>query len=391
VSTTIDTDIRFMRMAIALARRGLGATWPNPSVGCVLVRDNIVLGRGWTQPGGRPHAETEAIARANNGSGQHCAGATAYVSLEPCAHHGRTPPCADALIDAGVTRVVVGLGDPDPRVDGGGIDRLRKAGVEVVEGVCEAEAAKVAAGFVMRITRSRPLVTLKIATTLDGRIATGSGHSQWITGEISRAFAHGLRANHDAILVGAGTAVADNPSLSCRLPGLGNRSPVRVVIDGAASLPLTHELIAGASVTPSWVLAPPGRSAIRRKEYDCSGVEVMEIAAERAGEGGAGDTVDLAEGLRVLAGRGITRLLVEGGGRIAASLLRQGLVDRIVWFRAPRIIGGDGLPAAAGFGVDLLDQAPEFIRLSTRATGDDLMEIYARAEDDEKIPSHGGA
>lgn len=390
MSTTIDADIRFMRMAIALARRGLGLTWPNPSVGCVLVRDDIVLGRGWTQPGGRPHAETEAIARARDHL-ENATGATAYVSLEPCAHHGQTPPCADALINAGVSRVFVGLGDPDPRVDGGGIDRLRAAGIEVVEGVCEAEAAEVAAGFVMRITRSRPLVTLKIATTLDGRIATGSGHSQWITGEISRAFAHGLRANHDAILVGAGTAVADNPSLSCRLPGLGNRSPVRVVIDGAASLPLTHDLIAGASVTPSWVLAPPGRSAIRRREYDGAGVEVMEIAAERVAEDGAGDTVDLREGLRVLAGRGITRLLVEGGGRVAASLLRQGLVDRIVWFRAPRIIGGDGLPVAAGFGVDILDQAPEFIRLSTRATGDDLMEIYARAKDDEKIPSNGGA
>ena len=253
-----------MRMAIALARRGLGSVWPNPSVGCVVVRDGVILGRGWTQPGGRPHAETEAIGRVNDAGGS-CNDATAYVSLEPCAHHGRTPPCADALIDAGVTRVVVGLRDPDPRVDGGGMARLRAAGIEVVEGVCAAEAAEAAAGFVLRVTRSRPLVTLKIATTLDGRIATRTGHSQWITGETSRAFAHGLRAGHDAILVGAGTAQADNPSLTCRLPGLGDRSPVRVVVDGASPLPTSHHLIAGASATPSWILAPPGRVESRRR------------------------------------------------------------------------------------------------------------------------------
>ena len=375
-------------MAIALARRGLGSVWPNPAVGCVLVRDDVVLGRGWTQPGGRPHAETEAIGRVECAykTEPSCSGATAYVSLEPCAHHGRTPPCADALVDSGVARVVIGLRDPDPRTDGGGMERLRQAGIEVVTGVCAAEAAEVAAGFVMRITKSRPMVTLKIATTLDGRIATRTGHSQWITGEISRAFAHGLRADHDAILVGAGTAAADNPSLGCRLPGLADRSPVRVIIDGSAPLPLGHDLIAGASSTPSWVLAPPGRAAARRGEYEGSGVEVMEVAAED----GVVDSVDFREGLRVLAGRGITRLLVEGGGRAAGSLLRLGLVDRIVWFRASRIIGGDGLPAAAGFGVDTLDQAPGFIRLSTRASGDDVMEVYTRAEAHQGVPSNGG-
>lgn len=391
-----------MRMAIGLARRGLGSTWPNPSVGCVLVRDGIVLGRGWTQPGGRPHAETEALRRVENATGATgaagaagAAGATAYVSLEPCAHHGQTPPCADALIDAGVARVVVGLTDPDPRTDGGGIERLRAAGIDVATGVCEAEAAEVAAGFVTRITRSRPLVTLKTATTLDGRIATRSGHSQWITGDISRAFAHGLRADHDAILVGSGTALADNPSLTCRLPGLGDRSPVRVVIDGAMPLPRTHDLIAGAKAIATWVLAPPDQAENRRGSYQESGVEVLEIAAETGLEDGledgAADRVDLREGLRVLAGRGITRLLVEGGGRVAATMLRLGLVDRIVWFRASRIIGGDGLAAAAGFGVETLDQAPEFRRVSTRASGEDVMEIYTRAKDDEQTPSNGGA
>lgn len=373
--TTIDADIRFMRMAIALARRGLGSVWPNPAVGCVLVRDGVVLGRGWTQPGGRPHAETEAIRRAGK---ENVTGATAYVSLEPCAHHGETPPCADALIDAGIARVVVGLIDPDPRTDGGGIDRLRQAGIKIVTGVCETEAAEIAAGFVARMTLSRPMVTLKFATSLDGRIATRTGHSQWITGEISRAFGHGLRAGHDAILVGAGTALADNPSLTCRLPGLSDRSPVRVVIDGAAPLPLTHELIAGAASTPSWILSPSGRAATRRRDYDETDVEVVVIASENSSDEEVLDRVDLREGLRVLAGRGITRLLVEGGGRVAASLLRLGLIDRMVWFRAPCIIGGDGLPVAAGFDVDMLDQAPGFIRLSTRVSGDDIMDFYVR-------------
>jgi diaminohydroxyphosphoribosylaminopyrimidine deaminase / 5-amino-6-(5-phosphoribosylamino)uracil reductase len=382
VPTTIDADIRFMRMAIALARRGLGSVWPNPAVGCVLVRDGVVLGRGWTQPGGRPHAETQAIGRAEIAKG-----ATAYVSLEPCAHHGQTPPCADALIDAGIARVVIGLGDPDPRVDGGGIARLRAAGIEVVTGICAAEAAELASGFVSRITLARPLVTLKIATSLDGKIATGTGHSQWITGDISRAFAHGLRANHDAILVGAGTAMADNPSLTCRLPGLDDRSPVRVVIDGATPLPLTHDLIAGAASMSTWVLTPPGRAANRKNDYYGSGVEVIEVACEDR----ADDRVGISEGLRVLAGRGITRLLVEGGGRVTASLLRLGLVDRIVWFRAPMIIGGDGLSAAAGFGVELLDQAPGFTRVSTGASGDDVMEVYARAVDNDENPPIGGA
>lgn len=383
--TTIDADIRFMRMAIALARRGLGSVWPNPAVGCILVRDGVVLGRGWTQPGGRPHAETEAIARALDHV-ENAKGATAYVSLEPCVHHGRTPPCADALIDAGISRVVVGLRDPDPRVDGGGIDRLRAAGIDVVTGICAAEAAELAAGFVSRIILDRPMVTLKIATSLDGRIATSAGHSQWITGDISRAFAHGLRAGHDAILVGAGTAMADNPSLTCRLPGLEDRSPVRVVIDGATPLPLSHGLIAGASSTPTWILTPPGRSAVRKNDYYGTGVEVIEVACEES----ADDRVGISQGLRVLAGRGITRLLVEGGGRVAASLLRLGLVDRIVWFRAPMIIGGDGLSAAAGFGVEMLDQAPGFVRLSSRASGDDVMEVFARAADSDEIPPIGG-
>src|SRR5689334_20006331 len=217
-------DLRSMRAALALARRGLGTVWPNPAVGCVIVSDGRVVGRGWTQPGGRPHGETEALRRA----GEAARRATAYVSLEPCCHWGKTPPCVDALIAAGVRRVVVALEDPDPRVAGRGIARLRDAGVEVETGVCTEEAAEINAGFFCRLRLGRPLVTLKLATSLDGRIATRSGESQWITGPPARERSHLLRATHDAILVGTETVIADDPQLTCRLPGLADRSPVRV-------------------------------------------------------------------------------------------------------------------------------------------------------------------
>ena len=209
-------DLRSMRAALALARRGLGTVWPNPAVGCVIVDRGRVVGRGWTQPGGRPHGETEALGRA----GEAARGATAYVSLEPCCHWGRTPPCTDALIAAGIGRVVVALEDPDPRVAGDGVRRLRAAGLDVETGLCEAEAAEINAGFFCRLRNGRPLVTLKLATSLDGRIATGRGESQWITGPPARERAHALRAAHDAIMVGTGTVLADDPQLTCRLPGL---------------------------------------------------------------------------------------------------------------------------------------------------------------------------
>lgn len=361
-----------MRAALALARRGLGRVFPNPAVGCVLVGDGGVVGRGWTQPGGRPHAETEALGRA----GAQARGATAYVSLEPCAHHGETPPCADALIEAGIARAVIALKDPDSRVDGGGIARLKAAGIDTVVGVCEAEAAEVNAGFIRNVRDGRPQVTLKLATSLDGRIATKSGHSQWITGDDARRLAHGLRASHDAVMVGATTAFQDNPELTCRLPGLADRSPVRVVLDGRLRLPLTHKLVSGAGAPPTWLVTfPAGDSAARerRKAYMSAGVELIDIAPDRDGN------VDLAAALQSLGSRGITRLLVEGGGRIAAALLGQGLVDGLVWFHAPRVIGGDGIPAAAGFGIERVPDAPGFTLVSTQRAGDDIMEYYVAA------------
>lgn len=357
-----------MGIAAALARRGHGNVWPNPSVGCVLVRDGVIVGRGWTQPGGRPHAETEALARA----GAKARGATAYVTLEPCAHHGRTPPCAEALIEAGVGRVVVGIADPDPRVDGGGIKSLEAAGIEVVCGILADESEEVARGFLLRIREGRPLVTVKAATTLDGRIATVSGQSQWITGELSRQIGHGLRARHDAILVGTQTAIVDNPSLTCRLPGLESVSPVRVVVDGRQRLPLTHRLVATATDVPTWVLTRADGDPERRRAYADAGVELIDVPLD--GEG----NLDLAAGLAALGERGITRLLVEGGGRIIAALLRADLVDRLVWFRAPMLIGGDGIPVASGFGVDTLDEASNFVKVSARPAGRDTVETFVR-------------
>ena len=358
-----------MRAALGLAQRELGNVWPNPAVGCILLKARRVIGRGWTLPGGRPHAEAEALGRAGDGA----RGAVAYVTLEPCAHHGETPPCADALAAAGITRAVIALEDPDPRVGGRGVGLLRDAGVDVVVGVCAGEAEELNAGFLMRVTQGRPLVTLKCATTLDGRIATRDGASRWITGEPARARAHGLRARHDAVMIGVGTALADDPELTCRLPGLEHRSPVRIVVDSRLRLALTSKLVQSADEVPVWVITLSGSDRERRRTYLDCGLEVIEVVADDDGN------LDLSAALQVLGGRGLTRVLVEGGGRLAAALLRAGLVDRLAWFRAPAVIGGDGVPVAAAFGVDELGRAPAFRRLSVAAVGDDLLETYAVA------------
>jgi diaminohydroxyphosphoribosylaminopyrimidine deaminase/5-amino-6-(5-phosphoribosylamino)uracil reductase len=362
------TDKRFMRIALALAGRGLGVVWPNPAVGCVLVQGRVIVGRGWTQSGGRPHAETEARRRA----GDAARGATAYVTLEPCAHGGRTPPCAEALAEAAVGHCVVAIDDPDPRVSGRGIERLRGAGVEVVTGVCAEAAREVNAGYLMRLGEGRPLVTWKVASTLDGRIATAAGDSRWITGGPARARAHLLRARHDAVMIGARTAIADRPRLTCRLPGLEDRSPVRVVADSRLHLPLTDPLVSDAAKVPTWVLTLAGAEAVRRRAFEDCGVEVIEIGA--AGGGG----VSMPHALAALAERGVTRLLVEGGGRLAASLLRDDLVDRIEWFRAASVIGGDGVAAAAALGIEGAAQAPRFARVAVLPLGEDVVESYVR-------------
>ena len=348
-----------MGLALGLARRGLGRTAPNPSVGCVLVKDGVIVGWGWTQPGGRPHAEIEALARA----GDRASGATAYVTLEPCAHWGKTGPCCDALIAAGVRRVVAALRDPDPRVAGGGFARIEAAGVPVEVGLMAEEARALNAGFLSRIERGRPWITLKLATSLDGRIATATGASRWITGPEARAHAHLLRARNDAILVGAGTALADDPMLTCRLPGMADRSPIRVVLDRRLRVPLDSALVKSARDVPLWIVTAgagaaheaAGATLIRPSDLEPAGV-----AAE-------------------LGARGVTRLLIEGGGAVAASFLRAGLVDELIWMRAPILIGGDGVPALASLGItDPNDSEPWVLRKSAML-GRDRLESWGRA------------
>jgi diaminohydroxyphosphoribosylaminopyrimidine deaminase/5-amino-6-(5-phosphoribosylamino)uracil reductase len=361
-----ERDRAAMLAALALAQRGLGNVWPNPAVGCVIVKDGRVVGRGWTQPGGRPHAETEALARAGEGA----RGATADVTLEPCSHWGKTPPCADALIAAGVSRVVVAIEDPDPRVAGAGINRLRAAGVEVELGMCAAEATEINAGFLSRVERGRPLVTLKLATSLDGRIATASGESRWITGPQARAGGHLLRALNDAILVGTGTAIADDPQLTCRLPGLARRSPIRIVLDRQLRLPATVRLFSETHEAATWVVTSAAGDPERKSRLRDQGVDLIDV-----GEDGAGN-LDLVAVLAALGARGITRLLVEGGGGLAAALMAQRLVDRLAWFHAPLVLGGDGVPAVAAFGLGPLADAPVFERLSSETMGADTLTIF---------------
>jgi diaminohydroxyphosphoribosylaminopyrimidine deaminase / 5-amino-6-(5-phosphoribosylamino)uracil reductase len=362
-------DLAHMRAALALARRRLGNTGPNPSVGCVIVNNGRVVGRAVTAPGGRPHAEPQALAMA----GQAARGATAYVTLEPCCHHGRTPPCTDALIEAGIARVVIGAHDPDPRVDGQGANTLRAAGIAVEQGVLREEANEVISGFFERITAGRPQVTLKLASTLDGRIATYGGESRWITGPAARRTAHALRGRHDAILVGVGTVLADDPDLTCRLPGFRPTPIVRIVADSHLRTPLTARLVVTARDVPTWLLFRAGADRDRRRAFTELGVRLLEVPGTPAG-------VDLHASLRALGDAGISRLLVEGGAQIAAALLRDTLVDHIAWFHAPGILGSDGWPAVQTFGSHRLEAMPRFLRRRATLVGNDtLTELIRQA------------
>lgn len=330
------TDDRYMHHALTLAARGLGQVWPNPAVGCVIVApDGRIVGRGWTQPGGRPHAERVALDQA----GAAARGATAYVTLEPCAHHGHTPPCAEGLIAAGVVRVVSAATDPDPRVAGRGHAMLRAAGIAVTEGVLAEPAARLNRGFLLRVTQGRPLVTLKLATSLDGRIATGTGESQWITGPAARHAVHGLRARHDAVMVGGGTARADRPSLNVR--GLGRlRQPQRIIV---SRQPLPDLPPAGADHGP---------------------------LQQQSG--------NVATILADLGRQGLTRILCEGGGDLAAQLLAADLVDDLILFSAGLALGASGLPAIGALPVAPLADHHRFRLVETRVLGPDLMALWTR-------------
>lgn len=361
-------DERYMRIALGLAARGLGNTWPNPAVGCVIVKDGRIVGRGWTQVGGRPHAEAVALQQA----GDSARGATAYVTLEPCSHHGQTPPCAEALVAAGIARCVIALEDPDPRVSGKGDALLREAGVAVTSNCVRNAAAELNTGFLLSRERNRPSVTLKLAVSLDGRIGTHSGDSKWITSPVARMRAHLLRAQHDAVMVGSNTALQDDPDLTCRLPGLPKRPPVRLILDGRLRLSLTSKAVATARQTPTWIITRDDVDSARREAFEACGVEVIAVGPDEAG------FPALEQAFAILAERGLTRILVEGGGKLAASLIRADLVDRMIWFRAPSVIGGDGLPGIAAFGIDTVAEAPRWQRVRADILGDDLLETFIR-------------
>jgi diaminohydroxyphosphoribosylaminopyrimidine deaminase/5-amino-6-(5-phosphoribosylamino)uracil reductase len=364
-------DARFMALALALGRRGLGNTWPNPAVGAVIVRNEphgpMVVGRGWTQPGGRPHAEVEALRRA----GAAARGATIYTTLEPCSHFGQTPPCADAIIAAGIARVVSALDDPNPEIAGEGYRRLRASGITVVTGVGAEEARRAHAGHVRRMREGRPQVTLKLAVSADGKAGLAGRQPAAITGEAVRERVHRCRAMHDAILVGIGTALADDPLLTVRLPGMLQRSPVRVVLDSALRLSPESKLARGAREVPLWILAGPGAPAGRADALRAQGAEVLPIE-------GTGDRRDLAAVLKLIAARGITRLLVEGGPTVAAAFLTSGLVDAAVLLRSPVVIGADGIDALEGVPLTVLTQSAQLHSRGVENVGSDTVEIFER-------------
>ncbi|WP_240757936.1 bifunctional diaminohydroxyphosphoribosylaminopyrimidine deaminase/5-amino-6-(5-phosphoribosylamino)uracil reductase RibD [Palleronia sediminis] len=358
-------DARHMAHALALGRRGLGRVWPNPAVGCVIVHDGRIIGRGWTADGGRPHAETRALQQA----GAAARGATAHVTLEPCAHHGRTPPCAEALIRAGVARVVTALEDPDPRVSGKGHAMLRAAGVEVATGCGAAIARRDQAGFLSRVTRGRPMLTLKLAATLDGRIATASGESRWITGPAARMRVHAMRASHDAVLVGGGTARADDPALTLR--GFGDApQPVRVV--AARKLDLDPQGRLGTGVAPTWLCHGAEAPADRRAAWAAKGARLIELPVR----GGQLDPVAMLE---ALGAAGLTRVLCEGGASFAAALIQADLVDRLALFSAGIAMGAEGLPALGALGLGRLADAPRFRLASVEQVGPDTLSQWDRA------------
>jgi diaminohydroxyphosphoribosylaminopyrimidine deaminase / 5-amino-6-(5-phosphoribosylamino)uracil reductase len=364
-----DADRRFMQLALTLGRRGLGRTWPNPAVGAVVVKDGVIVGRGWTQPGGRPHAEPEALQRA----GEAAKGATLYVTLEPCSHYGKSPPCADAIIAAGISRVVAAIEDPNQEVAGKGHAKLRAAGITVDVGLFADKAAHDHAGHFRRIRDRRPHVILKLAVSKDDKIA-GAGHKQVaITGEEARTRVHLLRAQSDAILVGIGTVLADDPQLTCRLPGMAARSPVRVVLDRSLRIPGNSQLVHSARQAPLWVVASELSEAPAAARLGAAGAQIMRIPPA------AGPGLDLPSVLHTLAEKGITRLMVEGGSRVAASFVAADLADEIWLLRGPEAIGADGVAALDALPLSEITQSPRFALRASEALGNDTLSIYERA------------
>jgi diaminohydroxyphosphoribosylaminopyrimidine deaminase/5-amino-6-(5-phosphoribosylamino)uracil reductase len=362
-------DQRFMQLALALGRRGQGRTWPNPAVGAVVVKDGVIVGRGWTQPGGRPHAEPEALKRA----GEAARGATLYVTLEPCSHFGKSPPCADAIIASGVARVVSAIEDPNPEVGGQGHARLRAAGIKVDVGLDAAEAARDHAGHFRRIRDKRPHVILKLAVSADDKIGAAGHKPVVITGEAAKMRMHLLRAQCDAILVGIGTVLADDPLLTCRLPGMQARSPVRVVLDRSLRIPGTSRLVHSARETPLWVMTSGLAEAPAAMKLGAAGAQVIRVATATARPG-----LDLSAVLHALADKGIARLMVEGGARVASSFVAAGLVDEIWLLRGPDAVGADGVAALDALPLTTITQSPGFRVRASESLEKDTLTIYER-------------
>ncbi len=364
-------DQRFMQLALTLGKRGQGRSWPNPAVGAVVVNDGVIVGRGWTQPGGRPHAEPEALKRA----GEAARGATLYVTLEPCSHFGRSPPCADAVIAAGIARVVSAIEDPNPEVAGQGHARLRAAGTVVDVGLGAKEAARDHAGHFRRIRDKRPHVILKLAVSSDDKIGAAGRKPVAITGEAAKARVHLLRAQCDAVLVGIGTVQADDPLLTCRLPGMEAQSPVRVVLDRALRISGTSRLVHSARETPLWVMTSNLSEAPAAMKLGAAGAQVIRVATTTTPPPG----LDLVNVLHALAEKGITRLLVEGGARVASSFVASGLVDEIWLLRGPDAVGADGVAALDALPLTAMTQSPVFKLRASESLQKDTLTIYERA------------
>lgn len=353
-------DQRWMRAALLNARYGAGRTAPNPSVGCVIIKDNLLIGSGRTADGGRPHAETQALKDA----GAAARGATAYVTLEPCSHHGKTPPCADALVESGISRVVVGALDPDANVSGQGIKRLTAAGIDVETGIEGEAVSHFYRGYFYHRRTGLPFVTAKIASTLDGKIALADGRSKWITGGRTRQFIHLMRAQHDAMLTSSGTSRADNPSLTARIDGYDGPQPLRVM--ASSQITLDDDSNFARTLDQAGVLILGTQAPQTLPE----GVEHEIIPADPSGY------PDLTILMQTLGARGIISVMVEAGGQFLSSLLKAGLIHQLVWTRSSGVIGGEGRPSLADLGLGDLSEGRIFKRISSTMIEDDAIETY---------------
>ena len=358
-----NADEKYMRIAITLASKGRGRTSPNPLVGAVIVKDNRIAGQGYHEKAGEPHAEINAITAA----GKQTQGSALYVNLEPCNHHGRTPPCTQAILTAGIRRVVIGMPDPNPDVKGGGIEFLRSHGVKVECGVLEKECLRLNEAFIKYVTEKRPFVIMKAAASMDGKIATRSGDARWITGERARRFVHRLRNEVDAILVGAGTVIKDDPMLTTRLGQKRGRDPLRVILDSGLKIPLTARIFNLDSSAQTLVATLDNASDSKKRRLIEKGVEIMAVSTNQSG-------LDLAELLSKLGRRGILSILIEGGGAVFASAIQSRLVDKFYLFYAPIIIGGTkAVDMVGGEGVNHIAGAFRLKDMKTRKIGDDLL------------------